>query len=776
MGQRKKQARAKKRAKHSGATRPRQSMRAGPFWAEQHDSGILQGLDTKHPDFAEFQRALREEIARTPTAVQELRSSISDAAAGHHAFDVISAVWMSTGMVRPGALQSYHPEVPTSTAAYVAHVLLERDSPDPLRETTPGDMQGGVAVESMANAVRQIFQRLPAYFALRQGAGQGTLDPYLDLRTKLYAHHLAVSSFAYEWQERKTLERLFEPFAEDLRAALGFAADEAINLSAALGQLQLLRMRELGDIARRGADEMKRRVSERRAGKTTGEDDEYIRRLADMSPKAANRWMERTAMLYMAVHMGRHAAFTAQELADDAKVDRSAAQAFLDAFAVEFGHATLSAHAVGGEIADMRRRPIVHDGQGRYLPAAVDSVLYGLRDVMTDGLKDHRAWKRFTRHRARDLEERALVALASALEADWHHAGVKYWYRADDGTLAEGEADGVLRADTLVVLVEAKAGSMTARGRSAEPRRLERALRDLIVAAHDQLRRSEAVLVRGTAEKVTDAHGTPLTLDLDGVTRILRIAVSLEDLSAVAPAVWQLGDVGLLPSEELAPWTVGIHELELICAMVERPAQLSHYILRRLRTYRQRIWGMDEMDFWMRYLSHGLWWEDDEIEDRLVEVHSHTDPMDAWAYGERGLRPKAKRPRQKLDRRTRSLLDAIAATGAAGRLEAQLMLLEMSSETRQRVTGELQRTLQRSKQDGEIHRSSFVFGEDMAVTVEGVPSGRARNSPPALTERGLDLFDEHGLRRWLGLSATIGSSRILTGMAVLSEPRRLGEV
>jgi hypothetical protein len=538
----------------------------------------------------------------------------------------------------------------------------------------------------------------------------------------------------------------------------------------------MLRMHELGEVARRGANQMKRRVARCRASTTPDEDDEYIRRLADMPAKAADRWMDRCAVLYMAAHMGRHAAFTVQELANDAQVDQSAAQSFLDAFAVEFGRDRPAPDAVGREIADMRRRPIVHDGQGRYLPSAVDSVFYGLRDVLTDALKSHRAWKRFDRHRARDLEERALTALAPALEADWHHAGVKYWYRDDDGTLCEGETDGILRVDNLVVLLEAKAGSMSARARSAEPFRLERTLRDLIVAAHDQLRRSEAVLVLGTAEKVTDKHGTPLTLDLGGVTRVLRIAISLEDLSAVAPAVWQLGNVGLLPSEDVAPWTVGIHELELICSMAERPAQLTHYILRRLRTYRQRVWAMDEMDFWMRYLSHGLWWEDDEIQDRLVEIHSHTDPLDAWAYGEQGLRPKAKRPRQKLDRRTRSLLDAIAATGAPGRIEAQVMLLEMSPDAREQVTGELRRALQRSQRDGEVHRSSFVFGEDMAVTVEGVPSGSARNQPPALSERGLDLFDEHGLRRWLGLSATVGSSRLLTGMVVLSERRRLGDV
>lgn len=438
-------------------------MQAGPFWAEQRGSDVLHALDSEHPDFGEFQRALRDEVARTPRLVQEMRALIAEAAAGHHAFDVISAVWMSTGTVRPGTMESYHPDMPSSAASYVAHVLLERDSPEAVRETTPEDAQRGVAVESMANAVRQILQWLPAYFGLRGGAGQDTLDPFLDLRTKLYAHQLSVSAFAYMWQEGETLERLFEPFAEELRTTVGVTASEAIKLTESLGQLQLFRMSELGDAARRGANEMKRRVATHRAGQAPGEDDAYIRRLADMPAKDADRWLDRCGLLYMAAHMGRHAAFTAQELGDHAEVERSAAQAFLDAFAVEFGRESLSATALGSEIAEMRRRPIMHDGDGRYLPAAIDSVVYGLRDVLTDGLKGHRAWDRFTRHRARDLEARALVALASALEADWHHAGVKYWYRADDGTLAEGEADGILRADTSVVLIEAKAGSMTAR-------------------------------------------------------------------------------------------------------------------------------------------------------------------------------------------------------------------------------------------------------------------------------------------------------------------------
>lgn len=55
-------------------------------------------------------------------------------------------------------------------------------------------------------------------------------------------------------------------------------------------------------------------------------------------------------------------------------------------------------------------------------------------------------------------------------------------------------------------------------------------------------------------------------------------------------------------------------------------------------------------------------------------------------------------------------------------------------------------------------------GDDLDRHGRGVPSGPALNQPPALAERGIDLCDEHGLRRWLGLSATVGSARVLTGM------------
>ena len=168
----------------------------------------------------------------------------------------------------------------------------------------------------------------------------------------------------------------------------------------------------------------------------------------------------------------------------------------------------------------------------------------------------------------------------------------------------------------------------------------------------------------------------------------------------------------MLPADEQAPWVVGIHELELICRLVERPAQLVHYIVRRARANRHRIWAMDEMDFFMRYLQEGLHWDDEEVEGTYLELGNHTNPLDEWWFGEQGMRKPARKPRQRINNATRQLLDDIEATGMSGRIEAQLMVLEMDKSGRERVASGLRTMLRKTQRDGKPHDMTLVFGQD----------------------------------------------------------------
>jgi hypothetical protein len=78
--------------------------------------------------------------------------------------------------------------------------------------------------------------------------------------------------------------------------------------------------------------------------------------------------------------------------------------------------------------------------------------------------------------------------------------------------------------------------------------------RALAAAGALQLARDEEALLEGKATRITDGDGGTLTIDTTGVVRVVRIAVTLEDLSAVAPAVWRLQEAGLLPTDKQAPW------------------------------------------------------------------------------------------------------------------------------------------------------------------------------------------------------------------------------
>ena len=775
---RERRRRARRPDGRGSPTEPVTVMSFGPV--EQVFAGREMSLrvDHDHPDYVAFRADMVAAVEATPETVLGLRAEIAGICAPYHAFDVIFALWSTYSLVFADTLRPLA-DGPTRVPEYVAHVLLDRPSPEPTRAATEEEMLTSPDPAALGELVGRILQILPLWFSHRQAEGPLEEDPLLELRSRLYMHRLLISSFTYEWQERSTLRDLFDPFESELRAAVGFGAGEALALVEALAELPRRRAAERAGKAREWREASIALADARRRGEGEPTDD-YIERMAAQPKAEADEWALAASFGWTALAVGRDAGFTAAELAAAASVEPAAAEGFLAAFAVDFGAradrsfwAEDPAKAIGGEMEAMRTHPVLHDGDGRYLPASIETVFYGIRDVLTDALKaDPKAWKRFDRDRARLLERRAVTALAAGLGADWSHTGVKYRYRDADGVEAEGEADGILRAGTIVVLIETKAGSLAPSARRAAPDRLQRGLRDLIGSAHEQLSRSQLALLEGAATEVTDSSGSPLELDLAKVSRTLRVAVSLEELAPLAPAVWQLGEAGLLPAEDELPWTLGIHELELICRLAESPAQLVHYVLRRLRAMRQRVWGMDEMDFFMKYLDDGLYYDDSLLGEAQLEVHSYTERLDEFLYGEQGMRPPAKRPRQKMSAKTRDLLAQLGAVGSPARIEAQLMVLELDEASRRQLCSRMRQIAGRTERDGLPHDISLIFEGEFGVSIHCVTTEAIPRLRESLRNHGYGRSEKSQLRRWLGLGTVAGARGKVVAMALLIDSSR----
>ena len=92
----------------------------------------------------------------------------------------------------------------------------------------------------------------------------------------------------------------------------------------------------------------------------------------------------------------------------------------------------------------------------------------------------------------------------------------------------------------------------------------------------------------------------------------------MDDLTSIATATAELVRAGLLDYDNI-PWTVSIHDLELIVELIERPAQFLLYLRRRLNPDATVMFSApDELDLFLFFFEDGLWVEPDPDQVRAA--------------------------------------------------------------------------------------------------------------------------------------------------------------
>jgi hypothetical protein len=288
---------------------------------------------------------------------------------------------MAYGKTAVDSLKPLHTDGFPRAAEYVSHVLLDRDGPEPERLPSDPELRKGIDPVALGHRVKEIVAGYPVWFYERQRAeGDEGIDPWLELRTRLYMHRLAVGSFTYEWQEEETLHELFDPFEKELTAAIGFDPTQALALEQALAPLVIEGIGARAKVAKESGDRFAAAIAAKRKGLAVPADmpEAIVTQLAARPKADAARWIEYMQGTWIGLAAGQDASFTAEELAQAAGVPTEVAEAFLAAFCVRFGHRPDTEEwdedalkAVGGELEAMRGIPILDGGDGRYLVMVV---------------------------------------------------------------------------------------------------------------------------------------------------------------------------------------------------------------------------------------------------------------------------------------------------------------------------------------------------------------------------------------------------------------------
>lgn len=686
-------------------------------------------------------------------AIAKRRAELREVLAPIDAVHLLGQLLITEGVMFP---ESYS-ESESSGQAYVIELvaaeLLLRPSRAGTRAETPAiDAHTLDPLRKLCEEAASLesFRRYPD--AETAGRAEGAA------RGRAATHHLFLRNPGWSWQEHETLRGLFgeERFAQRLRDELGFEAGEAIRCSEALPGLFEPRTEAHMTAARESSIEFGPQHPAYRWAEAVFDDkwkDAPASEAAFYIPGvwAMNRFGE--ALL-----------ITPAELAEAASVDQETAASYLSTLSLSFGQPDDGWFRLAERL---RERPFIEVDRDTYMPTVPGADLWAIRPLFEGVLKSEGS---YLEHRGKWLERQASELLEAVLRPDEVHRSLHYKATAEDGNLLQGEIDVLLRFGSTAILVEAKSASMRPGARRGGEAFIKH-LRENLTKAAKQGTRAGMALGRDPILRAPDGSNVELGSQIDEVR---QITVTLDDLSAVAPVIWELAGTKMMPAGLEMPWVITLHELDLVTQTIEWPAQFVHFLRRRSRL--NEIGGLaatDELDWWMHYLSFGLYFENKE-EEKRIRFTSLTDPLDAWVLHERGLRQTpAPKPAMSVPRGTRDFLELICTERPEGWVQAACTMLNPNHDAQATFWKGLEKMRKRARQRTRVQRrmDAFKHPEPMMICAVVAPANSENHLADSLAAYVGERLEEEGRQRTLGIGSVVTSKRPYDALLVL-EPMR----
>jgi len=280
--------------------------------------------------------------------------------------------------------------------------------------------------------------------------------------------------------------------------------------------------------------------------------------------------------------------------------------------------------------------------------------------------------------RAGYLQHKLEAVLRSALPSATITPGANW--KIDD---QQFETDVMVVLDRTIIAVEAKSNRLTAEGLRGAPARVKRHVQDLVLDPSIQSQRLKDLIIKAqSGDATSSATVKSLGIDPGIVDHVIRLSVTLDDLSVLSAAEGELKRVGWVPLDhQLAP-TVTIADLLCVTDILDKPLLMLHYFAER--THIQKAFNLlgDELDFLGLYLETGfnLGAPDEKV---LFSPSGMSGPIDRYYTSRDASIPQLK-PRPKLTSLFTRIIDRLNDRRPPGWTTAGLYLLSAASPAEQR--------------------------------------------------------------------------------------------
>lgn len=374
---------------------------------------------------------------------------------------------------------------------------------------------------------------------------------------------------------------------------------------------------------------------------------------------------------------------TVSAIVEHRKLDPGRVRTILENLSVSVGELTEANYSGPMSVTPLFTKPFLRSGEAYVLPVS-GHLLRSPHDLFEVRLL--KRWRKFSDHRANTIDNLTSALLSQALPGAEVATNLHYQFDDGDG-VSDFETDGIAVFENFCLIIEGKAGALSAQAQRGDLVRLQRDLGQSLDKAWRQCARVHRYLSTNDPATFTDSHGkTVLQIDRPAQLKVLYINPMLHSLGAYAHEIPKLRSLGLFPKSG-SPWPVLVTDLRVIVEMISTPAELLHYIQWRMSLpIGESMIVFDELDIFGSYLF-GRVGRTNLRDNEYMFFGSSTTDFDAFYAGELGDGPIQERPRKVLGDWLETNLRELANRQPPGWLESSFAILDLPLREAAELTG-----------------------------------------------------------------------------------------
>lgn len=580
------------------------------------------------------------------------------------------------------AVVAHDPETYSETTS---RPLIELEYPTwlGLLEPTPtdsSDVIDGTQIEEVLEKTKAIIDLVFMYIIHERAPVDSGVEPVayeISGRTRTY--ELAVRNPGYSHHHQQMLIKLFSRFDQECDDLLGFTISDAITMTNTIGEIFEPRLDARRREAHESVDILLDQVSKYQKDRIVDsqiplEVIEELSRLNRPDRKARARSISMAWFVF-----GFQELFTVAtvEIAEICGLSESTTAAFLETFSLPFGQPPIPGNWPS-RYEPLELAPLVRLPEGKFFAHLITKLNWSIKDQFELALKGRPGvWERYQHHRSTVVEIETLELLRNCLPGAEVYHDLNYTVNSPDGEPINFQLDGLIVYDTVLFLVEAKAGAMRWSARRGAPISLREDLQKMVGEAHEQAIRASAFIDSEPEVSFKIQDGGNLSIAGSSFSQRIIVTSTLDELSVFTTRLAELAGLGIMSDGPL-PWAVSLPDLRVISELIDYGPQLVHFLRCRASLNQLPISAPDELDYFSHYLKFGLKFEM-ELEGNSVgaSILSHTGDFDDYYLHEMGIRKTpAEKPQQALTDSIREQIATICHEQPAGFVDDACRLLD----------------------------------------------------------------------------------------------------